>query len=321
MTKVSVMLLVVASIAGASFADAYSTGFEYADQASMIAGLQAEGWTWIEPTWDPNLETETVHGGDSAVRLSPRILMQRPLNEFGTLTLWVYDFGLIPAEDNAYGPRWGISKGGEVLAGFLMRRTWFGSDKEYAVNNGWDVLENPFNDQWSSATWMDAGDPAVPDDRSRGVAGWMQWQISYYSDGLIEINLLEDPNFPGFPKAHGSNTVGVPVAPAGASIEFGNPGTGGAEAIYIRGNHDAEAPIPFGPSLIVDDLVWTPEAAAACIPGDADCDGDVDLDDFGALKNNFGAGTTWAQGDFDEDGDVDLDDFAILKNNFGATSN
>jgi len=55
-------------------------------------------------------------------------------------------------------------------------------------------------------------------------------------------------------------------------------------------------------------------------PGDADRDGDVDLDDFALLKLNFGtpAGATWGQGDFDGDGDVDLDDFALLKVNFGT---
>ena len=52
--------------------------------------------------------------------------------------------------------------------------------------------------------------------------------------------------------------------------------------------------------------------------GDSDLDGDVDLDDFVALKQNFGTGGSWTQGDFDLDGDVDLDDFVLLKKNFGA---
>jgi hypothetical protein len=55
-------------------------------------------------------------------------------------------------------------------------------------------------------------------------------------------------------------------------------------------------------------------------PGDADLDGDVDLDDFVALKSNFGVGTTWGEGDFDGDNDVDLDDFVILKSNFGTAA-
>ncbi|NLF30680.1 MAG: DUF1565 domain-containing protein [Planctomycetes bacterium] len=61
------------------------------------------------------------------------------------------------------------------------------------------------------------------------------------------------------------------------------------------------------------------ESLPPATPGDADADGDVDLDDFVILKQNFGtpAGATGANGDFDGDGDVDLDDFVILKNNFG----
>jgi len=54
-------------------------------------------------------------------------------------------------------------------------------------------------------------------------------------------------------------------------------------------------------------------------PGDADGDGDVDLDDFVVLKTNWGGpGGDCSSGDFEGDGDVDLDDFVILKNNWGA---
>ena len=61
------------------------------------------------------------------------------------------------------------------------------------------------------------------------------------------------------------------------------------------------------------------DALEVIVPGDADLDGDVDLDDFAILKHYFGVGTSWLQGDFDGDGDVDLDDFVILKTHFGLT--
>ena len=75
--------------------------------------------------------------------------------------------------------------------------------------------------------------------------------------------------------------------------------------------------------FILDEMLWGSPVfeltmTMTALPGDADCDGDVDLDDFGILKNNFGTGTTWGHGDFDRDGDVDLDDFGVLKNNFGT---
>jgi hypothetical protein len=58
--------------------------------------------------------------------------------------------------------------------------------------------------------------------------------------------------------------------------------------------------------------------------GDADVDGDVDLDDVGAWAVNFtgelgGTGPTfifWYQGDWDYDGDVDLDDVGRWSQNF-----
>ncbi|MFW6153743.1 MAG: dockerin type I domain-containing protein [Planctomycetota bacterium] len=54
-------------------------------------------------------------------------------------------------------------------------------------------------------------------------------------------------------------------------------------------------------------------------PGDADGDGDVDLDDFVILKTHFGSTqAAWEQGDFTGDGNVDLDDFVVLKSNFGS---
>jgi len=52
-------------------------------------------------------------------------------------------------------------------------------------------------------------------------------------------------------------------------------------------------------------------------PGDADCDGDVDLDDLFTVRNNFSSPGTWDDGNFDHDAVVDLDDLFAVRNNFG----
>jgi hypothetical protein len=55
------------------------------------------------------------------------------------------------------------------------------------------------------------------------------------------------------------------------------------------------------------------------IAGDADLDGDVDLNDFGLLKANFAQpGKGWAEGDFNGNAVPDLADFGLLKENFGS---
>jgi hypothetical protein len=58
------------------------------------------------------------------------------------------------------------------------------------------------------------------------------------------------------------------------------------------------------------------------IPGDANCDGLVDVGDLGILAANYGttSGATWATGDFNNDGAVDVGDLGILAANYGSGS-
>ncbi len=56
------------------------------------------------------------------------------------------------------------------------------------------------------------------------------------------------------------------------------------------------------------------------LPGDANFDDRVDLNDFGILKAHLGSGHWRDQGDFDRDFAVDLTDFGILKGNFGRSA-
>ena len=83
-----------------------------------------------------------------------------------------------------------------------------------------------------------------------------------------------------------------------APTEYGTPSVGSCGSAFI--------------SALWEAYRWP------SLPGDANGDGCVDLDDFVILKTHFGAPGGWAEGDFDDSGTVDLDDFVILKTHFGA---
>ena len=56
------------------------------------------------------------------------------------------------------------------------------------------------------------------------------------------------------------------------------------------------------------------------LPGDANLDGQVDVNDLTIVLSNFGqSGMTWSQGDFNGDGRVDINDLTILLSDFGKT--
>jgi len=57
------------------------------------------------------------------------------------------------------------------------------------------------------------------------------------------------------------------------------------------------------------------------LPGDANLDDVVNINDFIILKQNYGlaTGATWGQGDFNADGAVNINDFIILKQNYGTS--
>lgn len=60
------------------------------------------------------------------------------------------------------------------------------------------------------------------------------------------------------------------------------------------------------------------ETSPAFVPGDANADGRVDLDDLNAVRNHFGAAGVGRAGDTDGNGLVDLEDLNNVRNNFGA---
>ena len=62
-----------------------------------------------------------------------------------------------------------------------------------------------------------------------------------------------------------------------------------------------------------------PAAALASVPGDADGNKVVDIDDYAILIGQLGRSGEGIVGDFNGDGRVGLEDFAVLRSNFGLT--
>ena len=78
--------------------------------------------------------------------------------------------------------------------------------------------------------------------------------------------------------------------------------------------------LPLIPTANGYDLEWLRDVSVVGLDGDADFDGDVDIDDYNVLLSSFGLHEVGLAADFDGDYDVDLQDFSILRANFGDTS-
>ncbi len=240
----------------------------------------------------------------------------------GVFSVRIYDFGANDEKvDSRYGPRWGFTGNGALPATVmtLMYKSWLSGYKGYVANeNTGTVMTSPtdpiYSVYWAIGTvgrYVKALDDLATPDVDEAQGAWSTWTFEVATDGTITVTAeaedLVDPN------------GGYQSGPVSHSGDLRPVGT--IETFFVSaGTNDAE---PVGylkfVGLLIDDVSFT-AAGPVCNPGDADGDGDVDLDDFATLKRNFGTseGADCSMGDFDGDGDVDLDDFALLKTNFGT---
>ncbi len=101
----------------------------------------------------------------------------------------------------------------------------------------------------------------------------------------------------------------------------GSVGAGDIDALYdalAAGTGDVTYDINYNSAVTQADVDVLIRDLLDTEYGDADLDGDIDLDDFVILKAHFGAAdASWGIGDFSGNGSVNLDDFIMLKSNFG----
>jgi len=134
-------------------------------------------------------------------------------------------------------------------------------------------------------------------------------------------NSLEDQNIGAWEEANPTaarltelNPTGASTLASGASFSLGN-------LFMTSGTRDLTLEFALSDGRRIIGAVDYGVAETGQV-GDTDADGDVDLDDLNAVRNNFGtSGPAPLPGDaFPFDGTVDLDDLNAVRNNFGATA-
>jgi hypothetical protein len=76
-------------------------------------------------------------------------------------------------------------------------------------------------------------------------------------------------------------------------------------------------PAPTPTPTLTPTVTATPTATPTCILGDINCDGIVDIRDYGSWRQNFGQQGAGNPADLDQNGIVDIRDYGIWRANFG----
>lgn len=146
---------------------------------------------------------------------------------------------------------------------------------------------------------------------------------SFSAGGAVEGREIEgQPQWLHIPIEGGNRTV---VAGERLALLLGEIGSGhtGFETTDQAGGYGTWSmrpplvPITTGTN---ESLLFRTYVDVADIQGDVNQDGQVNLQDFGMLKANFGTSGGRSAGDLDGDGRIGLSDFGILKANFGQSA-
>ena len=95
------------------------------------------------------------------------------------------------------------------------------------------------------------------------------------------------------------------------------PAPAGLEYLSGDGTHWQDVTTTLGAS----NVLFLKGLVTNVLPGDANQDGQVDVNDLTIVLSNFGrGGMTWSGGDFNGDSRVDINDLTILLSNFGQSA-
>ncbi len=180
----------------------------------------------------------------------------------------------------------GISSNSQYIAG----ETTGGNAAAFSLSG------SQISTYWSGeATFVNQSGLVVGDTGSADVGG---------TNGYTGRAMAHFTNYDG-------QTVDLTTAYAPAGVTFN----------FAAGVNDAGQILVWSGVGLSDDGVGTSYLLTPALPGDANLDGRVDVNDLTIVLSHFGqTGASWGTGDFVGDGTVDVNDLTIILSHFGQTA-
>jgi formylglycine-generating enzyme required for sulfatase activity len=177
------------------------------------------------------------------------------------------------------------------------------------------TLSNPPNNIISAtlpnhANFMDFNDPS-------GATG----NDTYTTGGPTADHLTAVGTFAASPGPYGTYDMGGLMNQWDDTV-IGGPSRGEWGGSWYQDLYNMQSTYSYyrtaAPTLIQNDFGF--RMVEAVLPGDANLDGKVDINDLTIVLANYGqTGMTWAQGEFTGDGTVDINDLTIVLANYDQT--
>jgi hypothetical protein len=209
--------------------------------------------------------------------------------------------GYVVGTNNGTGYVWQESNQSYSTIGSLESANGISSNSQYVAGEStagnaavYTPSGSPVGAYWTGeATFVNDGGLVVGDTTSADLSG--------ADDGRAMAH------FPGY----GGQTVDLTSAYAPAGVTFN----------FAAGLNDAGQILVWSGVDPIDFAVGTSYLLTPALPGDADLDGKVDINDLTVVLSHFGrTGATWSTGDFTGDGTVDVNDLTIVLSHFGQTA-
>jgi hypothetical protein len=184
-----------------------------------------------------------------------------------------------------------------------------GSGEDWAEG---DIIVHPYT--WGgddSITWT------APSAGLISISG-LAWAAAYFSDRDAEWTLtLNDDILASRSTIYGTRRTDAAAAFANNVVS----GKTLSDIVVAPGDVVAFTPHPTTGYAHFTGIDMTVDLSDFSLPGDANLDGKVDVNDLTIVLTSYGqSGKLWTQGDFNGDSTVDVNDLTITLTNYGKTS-